>query len=101
MLGQNRRPKVFRLPCSRFKIPATLYECAHNFRFSHFTLDPANEKSPYADAFPGMVGEEATIVNEREVEVDFDFPNTMYTHALPSKTGSAPDCMRPRQSHYA
>ncbi len=70
-------------PIQKFQQPYT--NALHNFRFSHFTLDKANEKSPYADAFPGVVSEEAAIVNDREVEVDFDFPNTMYTHALPSK----------------
>lgn len=79
--AESLLPAVF--PIQKFQQPYT--NALHNFRFSHFTLDPANEKSPYADAFPGMVGEEATIVNDREIEVDFDFPNTMYTHALPSK----------------
>lgn len=57
----------------------------YNFQFSHFTLDEGNAKSIYADDFPGVVSEDAKVVNGKEIEVDFDFPDTMYTRALPSK----------------
>ncbi|GIN69834.1 hypothetical protein J14TS2_03090 [Bacillus sp. J14TS2] len=57
----------------------------YNFQFSHFTLDEDNTKSLYADDFPGKVAEDAKVINGREIEVDFDFPDTMYTRALPNK----------------
>ena len=91
---RGRQPAARRVPGPKFQQPYT--NALHNFRFSHFTLDPANEKSPYADAFPGAVSEEAVIVNDREVEVDFDFPNTMYTHALPSKNWISTGLYAPR-----
>lgn len=57
-----------------------------NFEFSHFTLNPDNVKSPYADDFPGKVAEQAQAVNGREVEVDLDFPLDMnYSLRLPNK----------------
>ncbi|MCM3492510.1 M60 family metallopeptidase [Paenibacillus lactis] len=70
-------------PISKFQAPYT--NALRVFEFSHFTLNPSNKKSPYADQFPGKVADDAFVVNNREVEVDFDFPNMMYTHALPSK----------------
>ncbi|MEF3303203.1 M60 family metallopeptidase [Paenibacillus sp. GYB003] len=74
-------PAVF--PVTKLQSPYA--NALRNFQFSHFTLDPSNAKSPYADQFPGKVADDAPVVVGREVEVDFDFPNTMYTHALPSK----------------
>ena len=58
--GRKSSAAVF--PIQKFQ---RLYECAHNFRFSHFTLDPANEKSPMPTHFREW-SEEATIVNERK-----------------------------------
>ncbi|PYI51524.1 M60 family metallopeptidase [Paenibacillus flagellatus] len=57
-----------------------------NFEFSHFTLDPGNAKSPYADDFPGRVADDAPTVTGREVEVDLDFPEDVnYSLRLPNK----------------
>ena len=96
-LGQIQRPApaARRVPgpkISAYPIRMRL----HNFQLQSFYLGSANEKSPYADAFPGAVSEEAVIVNDREVEVDFDFPNTMYTHALPSKNWISTGLYAPR-----
>ncbi|WP_409342896.1 M60 family metallopeptidase [Paenibacillus sp. MBLB4367] len=79
--ARNLPQAVF--PVTKLQLPYT--NALLNFQFSHFTLDASNEKSPYADSFPGRVADDAQTVTNREVEVDFDFPNTMYTHALPSK----------------
>ncbi len=79
--AEKLEPAIF--PINRSEKPYT--NALYDFQFSHFTLDPNNTKSPYADDFPGKVSEDAEIVNNKEVEVNFDFLDTMYTRALPNK----------------
>lgn len=56
-----------------------------NFQFTHFTIDAGNEKSPYADEFPGKVYEDAQLVHNKKVSVNITNPDLMYARALPSK----------------
>lgn len=57
-----------------------------NFQFSHFTLAPHQEASPYAADYPGAVQQDAEIVMGRTVEVELDFPYDMnYSLRLPNK----------------
>ncbi|WP_205171696.1 M60 family metallopeptidase [Bacillus pakistanensis] len=56
-----------------------------NFQFSHFTIDAGNEKSPYADEFPGEVSETAQPVKNKKISINLQNPDLMYTRALPSK----------------
>jgi hypothetical protein len=56
-----------------------------NFQFTHFTIDAGNEKSPYADEFPGKVSETAQPVQNKKISINLGNPDLMYTRALPSK----------------
>ncbi|WP_195572187.1 M60 family metallopeptidase [Paenibacillus sp. 1001270B_150601_E10] len=57
-----------------------------NFAFSHFTLEPNQQPSPYASDFPGAVLSAAEKVINRMVEVNLDFPYDMnYSLRLPNK----------------
>jgi hypothetical protein len=56
-----------------------------NFQFTHFTIDAGNEKSPYADEFPGKVSETAQPVQDKKISINLGNPDLMYTRALPSK----------------
>jgi hypothetical protein len=56
-----------------------------NFQFTHFSIDAGNEKSPYADEFPGKVSEAAQPVQNKKISINLGNPDLMYTRALPSK----------------
>ncbi|GHI00090.1 M60 family metallopeptidase [Neobacillus kokaensis] len=43
------------------------------FQVNKASLDPNGEKSPYADHFPGPVPQDAALINNKEIQVDFDY----------------------------
>src|SRR5690625_2051578 len=75
-----KNPVTLSMPIDRKKHPYTsallLYQCEQT------TLAPDQEKSPYADHFPGPIAEDATPVKNAEVEVTFDFMDLSYLRML-------------------
>lgn len=43
------------------------------YQVNEASLDPNGEKSPYADHFPGPVPQDAPIIHDKVIEVDFDY----------------------------
>lgn len=43
------------------------------YQVNEATLDPNGEKSPYADHFPGPVPQDAPLITNKEIQVDFDY----------------------------
>lgn len=82
--------EVYHLPLLTFpykKEDDPYSNALYHFQFSHFTLSVDNEKSLYADDFPGKVSANATVINNKEIIVNLDYidTSTNYTRALPSK----------------
>lgn len=48
------------------------------YQANEASLGVDGEKSPYADHFPGPVPEDATIIQNKEIEVDFDYQDNSY-----------------------
>ncbi|WP_152394184.1 M60 family metallopeptidase [Paenibacillus guangzhouensis] len=68
------------LPLDRAKLPYTA--TILSYAFQHVTLDPDNVKSPYADVFPRAVREDASIVNDQVIDVNFDYLDLSYMRML-------------------
>ena len=68
------------LPLDRAKLPYTAAILSYAFR--NVTLNPDNEISPYAAVFPREVHDDATIVNDQVIEVEFDYLDLSYMRML-------------------
>ncbi|MCE5171450.1 M60 family metallopeptidase [Paenibacillus profundus] len=52
------------------------------YAFEQVSLDPDGVRSPYAEVFPGNVGDDAPVVHEQLVDVDFDYADLSYLRML-------------------
>ncbi|WP_314585088.1 M60 family metallopeptidase [Paenibacillus terrigena] len=68
------------LPLDRAKLPYTA--TILSYAFQDVTLDPDNVKSPYTDVFPRAIREDAEIVNDQVVEINFDYLDLSYMRML-------------------
>lgn len=80
LLEDVKQAKKLSLPIDRQVHPYTstllLFTCQQT------TLAADQEKSPYADTFPGKIGENAERVSNEEVRINFDFADLSYLRML-------------------
>ncbi|WP_249365635.1 M60 family metallopeptidase [Cytobacillus citreus] len=67
-------------PVEKGKLPYTSALLAYTS--NQASLSPDGTKSPFADDFPGKVGDNAPVVEDKSIEVDFDYNDFSYLRTL-------------------
>src|SRR5699024_2880625 len=80
LFADAKNPQTLELPIDRAKHPYTSALILHDCQQT--TLAPDQEKSPYADIFPGPVATDAPRLVNEEVEVSLDYADLSYLRML-------------------